>query len=117
MQRGDSPLIGESMRIYLRDIYDHVVVVADAIDSMRDLLNGMLEIHMSNMNIRLNEVMKVLAIVTTLFIPASFIAGVYGMNFNHMPELDWPWGYPAALLLMVGVAAGMLLYFKRKKWF
>jgi magnesium transporter len=117
MQRGDSPLIGESMRIYLRDIYDHVVAVADAIDSMRDLLNGMLEIHMSNMNIRLNEVMKVLTIVTTLFIPATFIAGVYGMNFKYMPELDWPLAYPAVLVSMVVLAAAMYLYFKRKKWF
>lgn len=117
MQRGDSPLIGESMRIYLRDIYDHVVAVADAIDSMRDLLNGMLEIHMSNMNIRLNEVMKVLTIVTTLFIPATFIAGVYGMNFKHMPELDWPWAYPAVLVSMVVLAGAMYVYFKHKKWF
>ncbi|MBI5612206.1 MAG: magnesium/cobalt transporter CorA [Gammaproteobacteria bacterium] len=117
MQRGDSPLIGEPMRVYLRDIYDHVVAVADAIDSMRDLLNGMLEIHMSNMNIRLNEVMKVLTIVTTLFIPATFIAGVYGMNFKYMPELDWPPAYPVVLVSMVAVAGAMYLYFKRKKWF
>ncbi len=117
MQRGDSPLIGESMRVYLRDIYDHVVAVADAIDSMRDLLNGMLEIHMSNMNIRLNEVMKVLTIVTTLFIPATFIAGVYGMNFKYMPELDWPLAYPVVLAAMVVLAGAMYVYFKRKKWF
>lgn len=117
LQRGDSPLIGESVRMYLRDIYDHAAAAADSVEAMRDLLNGMLEIHMSNMNIRLNEVMKVLTVVTTLFIPASFIAGVYGMNFKYMPELDWVWGYPAALLLMAVVAAGMFLYFKRKKWF
>lgn len=117
MQRGDSSLIGEAMRIYLRDIYDHVVAVADAIEAMRDLLNGMLEIHMSNMNIRLNEVMKVLTIVTTLFIPASFIAGVYGMNFKYMPELDWPWAYPVVLVSMVVLAGAMYAYFKHKKWF
>ena len=117
MQRGNSPLIGDAVRMYLRDIYDHVVAAADAVEAMRDLLNSMLEIHMSNLNIRLNEVMKVLTIVTTLFIPATFIAGVYGMNFKHMPELDWSWGYPAALLLMAVAAGGMFLYFKRKKWF
>jgi magnesium transporter len=116
MQRGDSPLIGEAMRIYLRDVYDHVVAAADAIEAMRDLLNSMLEIHMSSMSNRLNEVLKVLTIITTLFIPMTFIAGVYGMNFKYMPELDWPWGYPAVLLLMSGVAGGMFIYFKRKKW-
>ncbi len=117
MQRGDSPLIGEPVRMYLRDIYDHAVAAADAVEAMRDLLNSMLEIHMSNMSNRLNEVLKVLTLITTLFIPITFIAGVYGMNFKYMPELDWPWGYPMALLLMAVVAAGMFLYFKRKKWF
>ncbi len=117
MQRGDSPLIGEAMRMYLRDVYDHVAAAADAVEAMRDLLNSMLEIYMSNMSNRLNEVLKVLTVITTLFIPITFIAGVYGMNFKYMPELDWPWGYPAALLLMSVVAAGMFMYFKRKKWF
>lgn len=116
MQRGDSPLISEAMRIYLRDVYDHVAAAADAIEVMRDLLNSMLEIHMSSMSNRLNEVLKVLTIITTLFIPMTFIVGVYGMNFKYMPELDWPWGYPAVLLLMSGVAGGMFIYFKRKKW-
>lgn len=117
LQRGDSPLIGELVRMYLRDIYDHAVAAADTVEAMRDLLNSTLEIHMSNMSNRLNEVLKVLTLITTLFIPITFIAGVYGMNFKYMPELDWPWGYPAALLLMAVVAAGMFLYFKRKKWF
>ena len=117
MQRGDSPLIGEPVRMYLRDIYDHAVAAADTVEAMRDLLNSTLEIHMSNMSNRLNEVLKVLTLITTLFIPVTFIAGVYGMNFKYMPELEWPWGYPAALLLMAVVAAGMFLYFKRKKWF
>jgi len=117
LQRGDSPLIGAAMRIYLRDVYDHVMAVADAIEAMRDLLHSMLEIHMSSMSNRLNEVLKVLTIITTLFIPITFIAGVYGMNFKYMPELEWPWGYPAALLLMSAVAGAMVVYFKRKKWF
>jgi len=117
MQRGDSPLIGEAMRIYLRDIYDHVVVVAEAIDSIRDLLNGILEIYMSSMSNRLNEIMKVLTVITTLFLPATFIAGVYGMNFKYMPELEWPWAYPAVLASMAILAGAMYAYFKRKKWF
>jgi len=117
LQRGDSPLIGAAMRIYLRDVYDHVMAVADAIEAMRDLLHSMLEIHMSSMSNRLNEILKVLTIITTLFIPITFIAGVYGMNFKYMPELEWPWGYPAALLLMSAVAGAMVVYFKRKKWF
>ena len=122
LSRGESPLFHENTHIYLRDVYDHTIQVIEALESLREILNSMLDVYLSNLNHRLNEVIKVLTIITTIFIPLSFIAGIYGMNFNpdsgpwSMPELNWAWGYPAALGLMAVVAGVMLLYFKRKKW-
>lgn len=121
--QSESALIQQQALVYYRDIYDHVIQAADTIEAFRDTVSGMLDIYLSSLSHRLNEVMKVLTIIATIFIPLTFIAGIYGMNFNtqksafNMPELNWRFGYPFALFLMVSMALGMLSYFKRKKWF
>jgi magnesium transporter len=117
MERGESPLIQSTTYVYLRDIYDHTIQAIDTIETYRDMLSGMLDIYLSSVSYRLNEVMKVLTIVATIFIPLTFIVGLYGMNFEYMPELKSPWGYPSVLLLMLIISLSMLYYFKRKKWF
>jgi magnesium transporter len=114
--RSESPLIKDSTRIYLRDVYDHTIQVIDAIETSRDMLSGMLDIYLSSMSNKMNEIMKFLTIIGTIFIPLTFIAGVYGMNFEHMPELKWKWGYFGLWGIMIGVAVFMLAYFSRKKW-
>lgn len=116
LERGESSLIRDSTVIYLRDIYDHTIQVVDTIETFRDMLSGMLDIYLSSISNRMNEVMKVLTIIATIFIPLTFIVGLYGMNFKYMPELEWPWGYPLVLLLMLAVSVFMLIYFRRKKW-
>lgn len=116
MQRDESPLIGSQTHIYLRDVYDHSIQVIDTIESFRDMVAGMLEIYLSSMSNRMNAVMKVLTIIATIFIPLTFIAGVYGMNFPNMPEIKSPYGYPAVLLVMLAVVVVMIVYFRRKKW-
>jgi magnesium transporter len=117
MERGESSLIQSSTYVYLRDIYDHTIQAIDTIETYRDMLSGMLDIYLSSVSYKLNEIMKVLTIVSTIFIPLTFVVGLYGMNFQFMPELKSPWGYPAVLLLMVIVSLSMLYYFKKKKWF
>jgi magnesium transporter len=117
MTRSETPLIQDSVNIYLRDIYDHIIQVIDTIESFRDMVAGMLDIYLSSLSNRMNEVMKVLTIFASIFIPLTFITGIYGMNFAFMPELGWRWGYPAVLILMALAAAAMLIYFRRKKWF
>jgi len=116
LERGESSLIKESTVIYLRDIYDHTIQVIDNIETFRDMLSGMMDIYLSSISNRMNEIMKVLTIIATIFIPLTFIVGLYGMNFKYMPELSWPWGYPLILALMLAVAVFMLSYFRRKKW-
>ncbi len=116
MERGESSLIKDSTKIYLRDVYDHTIQVIDAIETSRDMLSGMLDIYLSSMSNRMNEVMKFLTIIGTIFIPLTFIAGVYGMNFEHMPELKWRWGYFGLWGAMIGIGVFMLFYFKKKKW-
>lgn len=116
LQRSESPLIQKDTGLYLRDVYDHTIQVIDTLETYRDMLSGMLDIYLSSLSHRLNEVMKVLTVVSTIFMPLTFIAGVYGMNFGSMPELDWRWGYPLVLSLMALVAGGMLVFFRRKKW-
>ncbi len=116
LEREESSLIKESTVVYLRDIYDHTIQVIDNIETFRDMLSGMMDIYLSSISNRMNEVMKVLTIIATIFIPLTFIVGLYGMNFKYMPELEWPWGYPLVLALMLIVAVFMLFYFKRKKW-
>lgn len=116
MERSESPLVQESTRVYLRDVYDHTVQVMDMVETLRDMLSGMLDIYLSSISNRLNEVMKVLTIFASIFAPLTFIAGVYGMNFRYLPELTWRWGYPAIWLVMLGVGLSMLWYFRRKGW-
>jgi magnesium transporter len=116
LERSESPLIKKSTFVYLRDVYDHTIQVMDAVETFRDMLSGMLDIYLSSVSNRMNEIMKVLTVIGTIFIPLTFIAGIYGMNFKYMPELGQPWGYPALLILMLTVALVMLVYFRRKKW-
>jgi magnesium transporter len=110
-------LVREGTQVYLRDLYDHAVQVLDTVETYRDLLAGMLDIYLSSVSNRMNEVMKVLTVIATIFIPLTFIAGVYGMNFEHMPELRWRHGYALVWGVMLAVGVGMLLYFRRKRWF
>jgi magnesium transporter len=117
LERGESSLISESTQIYFKDVYDHTIQVIDTVEMLRDMLSGMLDIYLSSVSNRLNEVMKVLTIIATIFIPLTFVVGIYGMNFKHMPELEWRWGYPLIWLVMVTMALTMVAYFKRKKWF
>ena len=116
LERGDSDLVTDPVRTFLRDVHDHAVYLVDTIETFRDMLSGMLDIYLSSMSNRMNEVIKVLTIIATIFIPLTFVAGVYGMNFEYMPELSWRWGYPAVLALMAGVAGGMLVFFRRRGW-
>lgn len=114
--RGDSALFKEDTLIYIRDVYDHMIQVIDSIEMYRDMVTGMLDVYLSNVSFKINEVMKVLTIIATIFIPLTFIVGLYGMNFKYMPELEWKWGYPAILCFMAFISIGMILYFRRKKW-
>ena len=116
LQREESPLIARDTTIYFRDVYDHTIHVIDTLETYRDMLAGMLDIYLSSLSYRMNEVMKVLTVIATIFMPLTFIVGLYGMNFKYMPELEWRWGYFGVLLLMVVVSAIMLIYFRRKKW-
>lgn len=117
LARGDYAVVDPERRIFFRDAYDHLVRLHDLTESLRDLVGSALETYLTVVSNRMNEVMKVLTVIATIFIPLTFIAGVYGMNFQHMPELGWPWAYPAVWLLMGLVATLMLIYFKRKDWF
>ena len=122
LQRTESSLIRKTTGVYLRDVYDHTIQVIDTVESYRDMASGMLDIYLSSISNRMNAVMKVLTIIATIFIPLTFVAGIYGMNFNpeasplNMPELNWYWGYPAVWLVMVVIVCIMLVYFRRKKW-
>jgi len=117
LERSESALIKESTGIFLRDVYNHTIQVMDTIESYRDMVSGMLDIYLSSISNRMNEVMKVLTIIATIFIPLTFLAGIYGMNFKYMPELEWRWGYFGILSIMVVVGILMFIYFKRRKWF
>ncbi len=116
MQRDESPLICSQTRIYLRDVYDHTIQIIDAIEGFRDIVAGMLDIYLSSISNRTNAIMKVLTMIATIFIPLTFVTGVYGMNFKYMPEKEWRVGYPGVLLLMAIVAGVMVTYFRRRKW-
>jgi len=123
LRRDEIPQISDAIDFFLSDLYDHTIQVIETIETYRDMVAGMLDIYLSAISNRMNEVMKVLTIFAAIFIPLTVIAGVYGMNFNtdrspfNMPELNWYFGYPFVLGLMTVVGAGMLIYFKRKKWF
>jgi magnesium transporter len=116
LERSESSLISKTTLVYLRDVYDHTIQVMDSVDTFRDTLSGMLDIYLSSVSNRMNEIMKVLTVIATIFIPLTFLAGIYGMNFKAMPELDQPWGYPAVLILMLTIAVVMLIYFRKRKW-
>lgn len=121
--RDESPLISDEVKVFIRDVYDHLVQVIDSIETSREMIFGLYDMYMSGLSNRMNEVMKVLTIIATIFIPLTFIAGIYGMNFNpeasplNMPELSWYYGYPSSLVVMIVVTIVMIFYFRRKGWF
>jgi magnesium transporter len=116
LERRESPLISENLGNYFRDVYDHTVIAIDTVETYRDILSGMLDIYLSSMSNRLNEIMKVLTIIATIFMPLTFITSLYGMNFKHMPELQWEYGYYGVIGMVVVIAVSMLEYFRRKHW-
>jgi magnesium transporter len=113
---GDSGFVQDATLPYLRDLYDHTIHVVDTLETFRDIVSGMLDIYLSSVSNRLNEIMKVLTIIATIFIPLTFLSGWYGMNFKDMPELGWRWGYPMVIAIALTVAVTMLVFFRRKKW-
>ena len=114
--RDENPLISETVRVYLRDCYDHCVQIMDGIETYRELAGGLMDVYLSSVGNRQNEVMKVLTIMASIFIPLTFLAGIYGMNFDNMPELHARWAYPTLLVVMIVVTVVMVLYFRRKGW-
>lgn len=116
MERSETKLIKPSTDIYLRDVHDHAIRVIDSVETFRDLLSGMMDIYLSSVSNRMNEVMKVLTIITTIFVPVTFIAGVYGMNFDNMPELHSKWGYSITWAVMLIMMISLLIYFRKKRW-
>jgi magnesium transporter len=114
--RGDSSLITEFTKPYLKDVSDHTIQIIDTIENFRDIISGILDVYLTKVSNKLNEIMKVLTIIATIFIPLTFIVGVYGMNFKFMPELTWRWGYPALWIFMLIIFIGMTLLFKKKRW-
>ncbi|MBW4453916.1 MAG: magnesium/cobalt transporter CorA [Nostoc indistinguendum CM1-VF10] len=120
--RDGSELIGEEVIIYLRDCYDHTVQVMDMVETYRELASGLMDVYLSAVSNKMNEIMKVLTVISSIFIPLTFVAGIYGMNFNtekspyNMPELNWYWGYPLCLAVMGAIALGLLLFFWRRGW-
>jgi len=117
IERTETPLIQPSTSIFFRDVYDHIIQVIDNVETYRDMLAGMLETYLSSMSNRMNQVMKILTIISTIFIPLTFLVGVYGMNFEHMPELKWRFGYFLIWGVMIILGLGLVRIFKRKKWF
>ncbi len=123
LERIDSVLLNRKIRPYVRDVYDHVIQIIDTTENYREMVSALQDIYLSTISNKMNEIMKVLTIISTIFIPLNFIAGVYGMNFNteiskyNMPELNWVFGYPMILTVMLSVSAGLIFFFKRKKWF
>ena len=116
LSRCEGDAVDDSTGIYLRDLYDHVLRIADLTETYRDMLNGLIELYHSELSLRMNNVMQVLTVITTIFVPLTFLAGVYGMNFDNMPELHWENGYFYLLGIMAAIAIALLFYFKRKKW-
>ena len=114
--RGELSMVREETLVFFKDVYDHTIQIVDTIESYRDVLSGMLDLYLSTISNRMNEVMKVLTIIATIFIPVTFVAGIYGMNFKSMPELEGKWGYLAVWCLIGGIALLMIVFFKRKKW-
>jgi magnesium transporter len=115
--KGETSFVEDENLRYYSDVYDHTVHLIDSLDTYKDLISSLMDIHINTMNRKMNEVMKLLTVITTIFIPLTFIAGIYGMNFKHMPELTWQWGYPATLTAMGVIMIAMISYFKKRKWF
>lgn len=122
MLRDAGPLLSDTTRVHLRDCYDHIIHIVEMVDTYREIIGGLLDIYLSSVSNRMNEIMKVLTIIATIFIPLSFFVGIYGMNFDpdasplNMPELDWYWGYPAAWAVMILAVAGQLVFFWKQGW-
>lgn len=116
LEKGESGLVKDQTKPFLRDVYDHTIHVIDTVETFRDMVSGMIDVYLTSVSYKLNEIMKVLTIIATIFIPLTFIAGIYGMNFEYMPELEWRLGYVFSWLVMIAVALVLLLYFKRKRW-
>ncbi len=116
LQRSESALIQARTRPYIRDVYDHAIRVTEAVDSSRDLITGMLDIYLSSVSNKMNEIMKVLTIFASIFIPLTFVVGIYGMNFEFMPELKWKWSYPVLWLVFIAITMGLLRFFHKKRW-
>ncbi|MGC9360073.1 MAG: magnesium/cobalt transporter CorA [Anaerolineae bacterium] len=116
LERRDSPLIAQSTAIYFRDVYDHLAQLLDTVETQREMASGLFDLYLSSISNRLNEIMKVLTIISTLFMPLTFLAGIYGMNFQHMPELGWRWGYPMVWAIALVLVVAMLWLFRRRNW-
>jgi magnesium transporter len=116
LERLETPLVKSTTDVFLRDLYDHSIQIIESVETYRDILSGMLETYLSSVSNRLNEVMKVLTIIATIFIPITFVVGVYGMNFHFMPEIGWKWGYPMVWVIILAMVGVMVAYFRRKKW-
>ncbi|MFW6138515.1 MAG: magnesium/cobalt transporter CorA [Spirochaetota bacterium] len=116
MQRVEGELIKKTTLIYLRDVYDHTIQVIDSTESFRDIVTGMLDTYLTSISNKMNSIMKVLTLIATIFIPLTFLAGIYGMNFEYMPELEWKWSYPIVWAVMVATALSLVWFFKRKRW-
>lgn len=116
LSRGDIALFEQNTLIYIRDVYEHIIQIIDSIETFRGIASGLLDIYLSSVSNKMNEVMKVLTVIATIFIPITFITSLYGMNFHYMPELDWPFAYPALWLIILITSAALLYYFKRRDW-
>ena len=116
LKKGDLPHIRDTTQIYIADVYDHLTQILETTESFRDILSGLQDLYLSTISQKMNEVMKVLTIIATIFIPLTFIAGIYGMNFKYMPELEWRWGYFIVWGIMIVIGCGLLYYFKKKRW-
>ncbi|GAB1428239.1 magnesium/cobalt transporter CorA [Aminivibrio sp.] len=117
LEKSETPLIRPETKVFLRDLYDHIIQIIDMVETFRDILGGIHDTYLSGVSNRMNEIMKVLTIISTIFIPMTFIAGVYGMNFLYMPELQWPWGYYLIWAIMLSIALTLIVFFKRRRWF
>ena len=116
LERGDSQILSDATRVYFRDVYDHTIQVIDTVETYRDLLSGMFDLYLSSISNHTNEIMKFLTVIGTIFMPLTFLVGVYGMNFKHLPELEWHNGYFILWGFMLTLAVAMIIYFRRKRW-
>jgi magnesium transporter len=116
LEKGESDMFNESTVPYLRDVYDHTIRVIDTIEIFHEMLSGLLDLYISSVSNKMNEIMKVLTIIATIFIPLTFIVGIYGMNFRYMPELEWRYGYPMVLLITLIIGVGIMIYARKKGW-